>query len=260
MASEDISAVLADVVHRAGDLEVATNLQRASRYELLGVVERLRAWHVSKEPRALAECEIRLGRLLREVDPAQAALVGDVAEVVYRARGGGGSGPTAARAVSTLGNRSESVELLYSCISGLKRAFRRWPTGDPGAPAWPIENEDAVQRLVWLALAPVFEELRFEEPVGSVGPPRWRPDFALPSLAVAVEVKFVRSVSHWPATYRALVEDDGYCRSSGSPFGSLAIIVWDASRSTERHAEWESTLLQLASVEAVAILPRPGGD
>jgi hypothetical protein len=262
----DLGRVFDVAAKLAAEANAPTNLDRATRYEILGVVERLRSWQGTRDPRMLAECDARIRRLTRDVRFDQASAVDELASLVRRA----GTGPSDAVTPEVASTSQpplsdfpevevESMDLLISALAGLRRGLRRWPFGgESRGLLWKIDDEQAVQRLVWLALAPTFRQMRSEEPVGGTGPPRWRPDFVFPRLGLALEVKYVRTASRWPGIFGEIAEDDGRCRSEGSPFRTLALVIWDHSRSTEQHDEWEEVVLRLASVRAVTVIPRPG--
>lgn len=268
--SADVDALLARAADLASASEAPTNLDRAARYEILGVVERLRAWRATGDGRLLSECDVRLTRLVRHVSRDQAVVVEQLAGYV-RSVGSRGDdraavgslvdpGSDSPASVENVGEHGlETFELLVATLVGLSRGLRRWPSGgESRSLVWPIASEDAVQRLVWLALAPVFRQMRFEETVGPTGPPRWRPDFVLPDLGLAIEAKFLRTAMQWTSIFGQIAEDDGYCRSSGSPYTGLVVVIWDHGPSTERHEEWQASVLSLASVRAVVVVPRPG--
>lgn len=252
----DFDAALARVEEAVRASVAPTNLDRAARYELLGVIERLRSWRATSDERMIVECEVRISRIRRDARATQARLIEDVAACLRIAT----AVPLSRSLVDDEANAhdAETLELFERTLAGLSRGLRRWPTDDPPAPTWPIADEYGLQRLIYLVFAPTFRQLRYEVPLGMTGPPGWRPDFVFPDLGLALEAKYLRGPDRWPDTFRAIAEDDGHCRAAGSPFRTLAVVLWDDSKSTERHDEWQEALLGLAAVHAVTILSRPG--
>jgi hypothetical protein len=124
---------------------------------------------------------------------------------------------------------------------------------------WPIERESQVQSLLWLALAPSVPGLKYEETLPSVGRTHPRVDLALPSLGLAIEVKFIRSDLDFGRVTQEIAADSSlYTSARSATYSRLIVFVWDDTRSSERHQQLEEGLMSFRGVTDAIIVSRPG--
>ena len=169
------------------------------------------------------------------------------------------------RDTATVRLNATNVEEVGRLLSGVGRSMRRWswdlkPRTPRSKPAkWEVENEYHVQDMLWSILAPVFPDLDDEEWLRSLGQHHPRADLAIPSLALIVEVKFLRSAS--PSAFSKIIQEvaadaSTYLRD-GSPYKHLIAFIWDDTATTEQHPELRQGIMSLTGMRDAIILPRP---
>jgi hypothetical protein len=169
------------------------------------------------------------------------------------------------RDASTLRFGSVTVDDVARLLQGVARSMRYWAwEATPRTPTsalarWDIENEYHVQDMLGAILAPYFPDLDDEEWLKSLGQHHPRGDFAIPSLKLIVEVKFLRQGTS--AALSKLIQEVAADASTylqdGSGYSHIIAFVWDDSASTEQHPELRQGLTRITGVSDAIILPRP---
>jgi REase_DpnII-MboI len=166
---------------------------------------------------------------------------------------------------STLRFGSVTVDGVARLLQGVARSLRYWawetePRTRNSVPAhWDVENEYHVQDMLGVILAPYFPDLDDEEWLKSVGQHHPRADFAIPSLNLIIEVKFLRegTTSALSKLIKEVAADASTYLQEGSNYRNIIAFVWDNSASTEQHAELRQGLIRIAGIHDAIILPRP---
>jgi len=171
---------------------------------------------------------------------------------------------TLLRDASTLRPGSTSAADVARLLAGISRAMRRWaweeePRTKNSAPArWDVENEYHVQDLLWAILAPVFPDLDDEEWLKSLGHHHPRADLAIPSLALIVEVKFLRKgKGAFSTAIQEVAADASTYLQDGSGYRQIVAFIWDDEARTEEHDELRRGLMQIPGVEDAIVVCRP---
>ncbi|KVF05625.1 hypothetical protein WJ05_27915 [Burkholderia vietnamiensis] len=168
------------------------------------------------------------------------------------------------RDASTLRLGSTSVADVARLLAGVNSSMRRWSwdliprTPKSREARWDIENEYHVQDLLWAILSPVFPDLDDEEWLKSLGQHHPRADLAIPSLALIIEVKFLRKgKSVFSTVIQEVAADASTYLQEGSGYQHLLAFVWDDEARTEEHTELRKGLMQIRGVDDAIVLSRP---
>lgn len=158
---------------------------------------------------------------------------------------------------------NDEIEQVRAIMRRLPIGLERWvwDTGKAGVPGlrWPIEKESQVQSLLWLALAPSVPGLKYEETLPSIGRTHPRVDLALPSVGLAIEVKFIRSDLDFGRVTQEIAADSSlYTSARSAKYSRLIVFVWDDTRSSERHQQLEEGLMNFRGVTDAIVISRPG--
>jgi len=159
---------------------------------------------------------------------------------------------------------SFSLEDVSKLLKRVPAGLRRWTwekksRTQGGKPRqWYIENEYHVQNLLYLLLAPVFDDIIEEEYTGSVGQKKPRVDLVIPSLKLVIEIKFWYRKDPPQKIIGEIAEDTSLYLAQGSPHEQMIAFIWDDSCRTEEHDLLDSGLKTLPGIFDVVIVSRPG--
>jgi hypothetical protein len=169
------------------------------------------------------------------------------------------------RDASTLRFGSVTIDDVARLLQGVARSMRYWAwdtkprTTNSALAHWDIENEYHVQDMLGVILAPYFPALDDEEWLKSLGQHHPRADFAIPSLNLIIEVKFLRQGTNWALSklIQEVAADANTYLQEGSNYRNIIAFVWDDSARTEQHPELRQGLTRISGVHDAIILPRP---
>ncbi|AJP47872.1 hypothetical protein PG1C_04115 [Rugosibacter aromaticivorans] len=156
---------------------------------------------------------------------------------------------------------TDLVRFLEHIPIGLKRwtweSSGRTKGADPVK--WPIMNEYHVQNLLYVLLAPIFEDIADEiylQPIGQKTP---RVDLYLPSVHTIIEVKYRKDMKKsFPALIGEVAEDVSLYRSDPKYKDARIIsFLWDHTRSTQEHAKFREGLLKIQGMDGCVVLSSP---
>lgn len=102
---------------------------------------------------------------------------------------------------------------------------------------WEIENEYHVQNLLYVVLAPIFNDIQKELNVGKVGHNNPREDLYIPQIDTIIEVKYRKDKKKTFQMLTGELAEDLTLYKSEDKFKDSKIIafLWDNLRSTEEH-------------------------
>lgn len=161
-----------------------------------------------------------------------------------------------------------TVEQIVELLRLVPASLKRWSWEDKSkttsrnvtAQRWDIQHEYHVQNLLWAILRPVFPDLEDEENLPSLGHKHPRVDLTVPSLRLAIEVKYLRHSNQ--AARAGIVEevsaDTGLYLTADSPYDQIVVFIWDATASNHHHDEIVSGIRKLNGIVDVVIVSRPG--
>lgn len=159
-----------------------------------------------------------------------------------------------------------TAEGVADMLRAVPRALQQWPWEDEATKAnkktpaarWHIANEYHVQSLLWALLAPVFPDLKREGYAAPVGPIQPRVDLIIPSLRLAIEVKFARSRSALKGMINEIGEDSAIYFTAPEEYDQLLVFVWDNDRNQQDHDLVADGMRKLPHVVDAVIVSRPG--
>lgn len=149
---------------------------------------------------------------------------------------------------------------LCLLLNKFQAAMKRWryDSEDLKNPIrWPIQNEREVQDIIWLMLRPYFDDIIDEENLPKFGHSSYKPDFALPSLNVLLEVKYARSASDFKKIEKEIMQDSVGYMANTSKYKKIVAFIYDHSCSVQEHEETQRALKQIDSIEDVITVSRP---
>lgn len=160
--------------------------------------------------------------------------------------------------------RNPTIADVVRVLNGVSHGLQEWTwesaprTKNSEPRKWHVENEYHVQNLLWAVLAPLFADLKREEFSPQVGPLQPRVDLAIPSLALVIEVKFVRRGKSLKEVINQIAEDASLYFVAGSKYRQLIAFVWDDGQRTEEHLTIASGIRELPNVVEAILIGRPG--
>lgn len=165
---------------------------------------------------------------------------------------------------ATIRPNAFTVEQVVNLLTGVSAGLRHWTwedrarTPNSAIARWDVENEYHVQNLLWALMAPVFPDLDDEEWLKSLGHHKPRADFAVPSLHLIVEAKFLRAGKNaFSQVIEEVAADASTYLQQGSPYQHIIVFVWDDIARTEEHAELRKGLLKINGIQGAVVVPRP---
>lgn len=156
-----------------------------------------------------------------------------------------------------------SVADVVALLQALPAGLQRWTwedapkTSASDARKWHIDHEYHVQNLVWLLLAPLFPDAKYEESKSAVGSVHPRLDIVLPSLRLIIEAKFWRKKDKAEKMIRELAEDASLYLTAGATYNRILPFIWDEAARTEEYALLASGLKEIDGIVDAVIIPRP---
>jgi hypothetical protein len=160
----------------------------------------------------------------------------------------------------------EDVVLTRSHVATVLRRFedalRRWRWDNPSKVRqpiqWPITSEREVQDILWLVLRSVFDDVIDEETLPKFGHSTYKADFAIPSLRLLIEAKFVRKAADFKDYEKEIMEDAiGYLVQASDRYDRIMVFIYDHSSSVQEHGQTIGALRKLPQIEDVIIVSRP---
>ncbi|GAA1575787.1 hypothetical protein GCM10009827_117100 [Dactylosporangium maewongense] len=152
---------------------------------------------------------------------------------------------------------------LSLVLNRFESAMLRWRWDDPvdrvrEPVQWPIPREEEVQAILWLILRSVFDDLIDEDTLPRFGHGSTRADFAIPSLKVLIEAKYVHNRSEFKKVeHEVMVDSIAYLKRTDL-YRELVVFIYDSTSSVEHHELTRRTLLQVDHISDVIIVCPPG--
>ena len=124
---------------------------------------------------------------------------------------------------------------------------------------WPIENEYHVQNLLYVLLAPIFEDVLDEVYLQPIGQKTPRIDLFLPSMHTIIEVKYRKDTKKtFPALIGEIAEDVSLYRSDPTyKDARIVSFLWDHTRSTQEHAKFREGILKIQGMDGCVVVCSP---
>lgn len=154
---------------------------------------------------------------------------------------------------------------LLGFLDHIPVGLKRWTWEDAGRTKgaepvkWPIMNEYHVQNLLYVLLAPIFNDIADEVNLQPVGQKNPRIDLYLPSLHTIIEVKYRKNTKKsFPALVGEIAEDASLYRADAKYADALIVtFLWDCTRATQEHAKFKEGVLKLDGINGCVVVSAP---
>ncbi|RJQ16717.1 MAG: hypothetical protein C4560_09200 [Nitrospiraceae bacterium] len=158
-----------------------------------------------------------------------------------------------------------ALDDLLSFLERIPIGLKRWTWEDArrtkkATPVkWPIENEYHVQNLLYVLLAPIFEDVSEEVYLQPVGQKTPRVDIYLPSIHTIIEVKYRKDTKKTFSLLIGEVAEDVSLYRSDPTYKDARIVsfLWDHTRSTQEHAKFREGILKIPSMGGCVVVSSP---
>jgi hypothetical protein len=153
-----------------------------------------------------------------------------------------------------------SPHFVSAILSRFEDSMKRWryDSDELKKPIkWPIGQEREVQDILWLVLRSYFEDLVDEEALPKFGHKFYKPDFAIPSLRLLIEVKFAYKKEDFKSIEQEIMVDTiGYLHNTQG-YDKIIIFIYDNSGSVQEHGTTIRDLIKIKEIEDVIIVSKP---
>jgi len=158
-----------------------------------------------------------------------------------------------------------TLDDLLSFLEHIPVGLKRWTwevagrTRNADPVKWPIENEYHVQNLLYVLLAPIFEDVSDEVYLQPVGQKTPRVDIYLPSIHTIIEVKFRKVMKKSFQILIGEVAEDVSLYRADPKYKDAQIVsfLWDHTRSTQEHAKFREGILKIQGMDGCVIVSSP---
>ena len=158
-----------------------------------------------------------------------------------------------------------SLDDLLEFLEHIPVGFKRWTWEDAGRTRgaepvkWQVENEYHVQNLLYVLLAPIFNDIADEVNLQPVGQKNPRIDLYLPPLHTIIEVKYRKdSKKPFPKLIGEIAEDASLYRAD-TKYKDARIVsfLWDCTRSTQENAKFREGVLKIDGIDGCVVTSAP---
>lgn len=158
-----------------------------------------------------------------------------------------------------------SLDDLLEFLEHIPVGLKRWTWEDAGRTRgaepvkWRVENEYHVQNLLYILLAPVFNDIADEVYLQPVGQKTPRVDLYLPSLHTIIEVKYRKDVKRsFQALIGEIAEDVSLYRADAA-YKDVRIVsfLWDCTRATQEHAKFKEGIMKINGLDGCVVANAP---
>jgi len=158
-----------------------------------------------------------------------------------------------------------SLDELLGFLKHIPVGLKRWTWEDAGRTRgaepvkWRVENEYHVQNLLYVLLAPVFNDMADEVYLQPVGQKTPRVDLYLPSLHTIIEVKYRKDVKKsFQALIGEIAEDASLYRADAKYKDAWIVgFLWDCTRATQEHAKFKEGVLKIGGIDGCVVVSAP---
>jgi len=157
------------------------------------------------------------------------------------------------------------VNDLLSFLERIPAGLKRWTWEEAGrtknaSPVkWPVENEYHVQNLLYVLLAPIFEDISDEVYLQPVGQKTPRIDLYLPPMHTIIEVKYRKDAKKsFQALIGEVAEDVSLYRCDPKyKDARIVSFLWDQTRSTQEHTKFREGILKIQGIDGCVVVSSP---
>lgn len=154
---------------------------------------------------------------------------------------------------------------LVRFLERIPNGLKRWTWEDRGRTKnaepvkWAVQNEYHVQNLLYVLLAPIFEDVADEiylQPLGQKTP---RIDLYLPAMHTIIEVKYRKDTKKsFQALIGEIAEDISLYRSDPTyKEARIVCFLWDHTRSTQEHSKFIEGAMKMEGMDGCVVVNSP---
>jgi hypothetical protein len=119
----------------------------------------------------------------------------------------------------------------------------------------PLDDEKAIQDIIWIMLRSHFERLDREETLPKLGIKNYRPDFGIPDLGAAVEVKYIGQGTSIPRIQEEILADiPGYINEN-TLYSAIVVFIYDSVHKLRDPQRFISDLRNIDGIFDVIVVP-----
>ena len=154
-----------------------------------------------------------------------------------------------------------SPSYVSAVLSRFEDAMKRWRFDDPdkvkNPVRWPIASEKHVQDILWLILRSYFEDLVDEDALPKFGHKYHITDFAIPSLRLLIEVKYIYKSAEFKKIEEQIMVDSVAYLSKTKDYDKIIVFIYDETSSVQEHGTTKNDLMNIDGIEDVIIVSKP---
>lgn len=158
-----------------------------------------------------------------------------------------------------------SLDDLRGFLEHIPVGLKRWTWEDAGRTKganpvkWRVENEYHVQNLLYVLLAPVFNDIADEMYLQPVGQKTPRVDLYLPSLHAIIEVKYRKDVKKSFQTLIGEIAEDASLYRADDKYKDARIVsfLWDCTRATQDHSKFKEGVTKIDGIHGCVVISAP---
>jgi len=159
-----------------------------------------------------------------------------------------------------------SLDDLVGFLERIPVGLKRWTweevkgrTKNSDPVKWLVENEYHVQNLLYVLLAPIFDDIADEIYLQQVGQKTPRADLYLPGLHTIIEVKYRKNTKKSFSKLIGEVGEDVSLYRADPKYrdARLVCFLWDHTRSTQEHPKFKEGVLRIQGIDACVVVNSP---
>jgi len=159
-----------------------------------------------------------------------------------------------------IGSYLLSPHYVSTILSRFEAAMRRWRYDSDKLKKpirWRIVSEREVQDILWLILRSYFDDLIDEEALPKFGHKFHKPDFAIPSLRLLIEVKYAYQKDDFKKIEQEIMIDTVAYLYNTQDYDRILVFIYDESSSVQEHETTRKDLIKRDEIEDVIIVSKP---
>ena len=154
---------------------------------------------------------------------------------------------------------------LLGFLEHIPVGLKRWTWEDAGrtkgaeSVKWRVKNEYHVQNLLYVLLAPVFNDIADEVYLQPIGQKTPRVDLYLPTLHTIIEVKYRKDAKKsFQALIGEIAEDASLYRADAKYKDARIVgFLWDCTRATQEHPKFREGVLKIDGINGCVVVSAP---
>lgn len=158
-----------------------------------------------------------------------------------------------------------SLDDLLMFLEHIPVGLRRWTwehtprTKGAEQIKWHVDNEYHVQNLLYLMLAPIFNDIADEVYLPPIGQKTPRLDLYLPALNTIVEVKYRKDTrKSFSALISEIAEDASLYRADPKyKNAQIVSVLWDCTRATQEHSKFKEGVMKIDGITGCVVINSP---